>query len=537
MVSSYFTDCTPSSRRSSCSTGRRRCSRCRGPTCRPRRRRRCGRATALAAASLTWLQPLTTTAVARGRVQLLALPPDVYHEHCKLPAPPAAPTARAAARTPPAPPRLRRHRAPRARVRRRAPRRPPRARSSARSTPCTGLAVLASGSASVTVQLHKVGVGDGDDGDGEAAAVVAHIAAPELLGVIDVLSAVLDRGREARRDTARREAAAAVAAARSGGPRLAPRGEALTPSPSSSSAAARKAAAPVTATHGASVVRRTHCERLSRCEPRNCCVTAGALVARAGGGGEARGSVREVLRHEITRQRRQQAQRAHFEAMYLSQTSTAKDAAAAAAAAAGLQRPPSRSTPPPPSRGRGRGLAAAASSPALRQTAADTGRPVTAPVPHRPPSAALVGLDHVADGGDQPSRRRRRRGSSLLPWIRKLEAIDDNQAPVALAATGGAAGGGRSKVDAMLAALLRERGPAAPEATATSTAGPPARRQPARLHRRREPPRRSCRAPRGSAAGRSRRRSTSGRSRRRPPKAHPSSTRSAARCRRWRRRR
>ena len=50
----------------------------------------------------------------------------------------------------------------------------------------------------------------------------------------------------------------------------------------------------------------------------------------------------------------------------------------------------------------------------------------------------------------------------------KAEAIDDNQAPVALAATGGAAGGGRSKVDAMLAALLPPRGPARPEATATS---------------------------------------------------------------------
>ena len=78
---------------------------------------------------------------------------------------------------------------------------------------------------------------------------------------------------------------------------------------------------------------------------------------------EARGSVREVLRHEITRQRRQQAQRAHFEAMYLSQTSTAKDAAArrrrcrAAAAAVALD------AAAPPSRGRGRGLAAAASSP------------------------------------------------------------------------------------------------------------------------------------------------------------------------------
>ena len=84
--------------------------------------------------------------------------------------------------------------------------------------------------------------------------------------------------------------------------------------------------------------------------------------------------MREVLPlHEITRQRRQQAQRARFEAMYASQTSTAKDAAAKAAAAAGLQRPPSRSTPPPPpSRGRGRGLAAAASSPALRQSAPRT---------------------------------------------------------------------------------------------------------------------------------------------------------------------
>ena len=250
----------------------------------------------LAAASLTWLQPLTTTAVARGRVQLLALPPDVYHQHCKLPHLQLLqqralllgrlPLLRGCGDTA--------LRALAYSAERHA--RPPRAALLREGTPCTGLAVLASGSASVTVQLHKVGVGDGDDG-GEASAAVAHIAAPELLGVIDVLSAVLDRGREARRDTARREAAAAVAAARSGGPRLAPRGEALTPSPSSSSAAARKAAAPVTATHGASVVASTHRELLEvRTEELRHCPERSLLELAAAA--DARGSVREVLRHE-----------------------------------------------------------------------------------------------------------------------------------------------------------------------------------------------------------------------------------------------
>ena len=133
-----------------------------------------------------------------------------------------------------------------------------------------------------------------------------------------MLSVVLDRGREAA--TRRARGGGGGAAARSGGPRLAPRGEALTPSPSSSSAAARKAAAPVTATHGASVVASTHCELLEvRTEEllRHCPERSLLELAAAA---EARGSVREVLRHEITRQRRQQAQRAHFEAMYLSVT-------------------------------------------------------------------------------------------------------------------------------------------------------------------------------------------------------------------------
>ena len=122
-------------------------------------------------AALTWLQPLTTTAVARGRVQLLALPPDVYHEHCKLPHLQLLqqralllgrlPLLRGCGDTA--------LRALAYSAERRA--RPPRAALLREGTPCTGLAVLASGSASVTVQLHKVGVGDGDDG-GEASAVV-----------------------------------------------------------------------------------------------------------------------------------------------------------------------------------------------------------------------------------------------------------------------------------------------------------------------------------------------------------------------------
>ena len=127
----------------------------------------------LAAASLTWLQPLTTTAVARGRVQLLALPPDVYHEHCKLPHLQLLqqralllgrlPLLRGCGDTA--------LRALAYSAERRA--RPPRAALLREGTPCTGLAVLASGSASVTVQLPKVGAGAAGGGRSKVDAMLA----------------------------------------------------------------------------------------------------------------------------------------------------------------------------------------------------------------------------------------------------------------------------------------------------------------------------------------------------------------------------
>ena len=221
----------------------------------------------LSQASLTWLQPLAFAAVARTDVQILELPAAPFAKRLQLP---LLQVLRRREDLLSELPLLRQ--CPHAGLRALAHAGLERVHANGapilrEGDACEGLEVLTSGVAVVSVHLAPLASSSSSSGlkkklapaggapDTAPSAQLAEVGAPELLGVIDVLQALLDRGRKLAAATHRAAAAAAA-------PGSAPLCCAKAGSAAITAAASALAAEPLGGVHRASVTAHGKCRTL-----------------------------------------------------------------------------------------------------------------------------------------------------------------------------------------------------------------------------------------------------------------------------------